>query len=482
MRVKRYIVDTMPEAMQHIRTDLGADAVILSTKETKVGGFLGMFTRKKIEVIAAVEQAEKSKGSAPMKSKVTPAIPSGAVPKAYQRTAEISKPGSQASMNSVNNTDSASGVQQEDDYSRFAEILSQVAASEEAVNRDKDEVGHGQQPAAPAQAAMRSDQAETAASVGSVKSDKSSRGGQEEPLSSRLGISESEQRVLEELKEMKEWIARLSRQNLEAQQLPEPLHFIRDQLLKQDLSAKLTEEWLTAAEEAWQASQMQMSEAELQNVIYKQAEAFLEGRIGGGVQPETRIVYIAGPTGVGKTTTIAKIAAEQLFRNQRKVGFITSDTYRISAVEQLRTYASILNVPMEVVQSPGDMQRALQKLQDCDLVLMDTAGRNYRNELLVSELQSLFSHSDQSETYLVLSLTSKSSDMIEIADHFSKYELDKVIFTKMDETGSYGSLFNLIDAHNLRLSYMTNGQNVPDDLLMADSERLCHLLLGEIRT
>ncbi|MGE7822953.1 flagellar biosynthesis protein FlhF [Paenibacillus sp. NPDC093718] len=481
MRVKRYIVDTMPEAMQHIRADLGADAVILSTKETKVGGFLGMFTRKKIEVIAAVEQAEKSKGSAPVKSKVTPAVPSGSVPKAYQRTAEMSKPGSQASTISVNNTDSASGIQQEADYSRFAEMLSQVAASEEAVNRHKDEAGHVQQSAA-AQAAMQSDQAETAASVEPMKSVMSSRGGQQEPLSSRLGISESEQRVLEELKEMKEWIARLSRQNLEAQQLPEPLHFIRDQLLKQDLSAKLTEEWLTAAEEAWQASHMQMSEAELQNVIHKQAEAFLEGRIGGGVQPETRIVYIAGPTGVGKTTTIAKIAAEQLFRNQRKVGFITSDTYRISAVEQLRTYASILNVPMEVVQSPGDMQRALQKLQDCDLVLMDTAGRNYRNELLVSELQSLFSHSDQSETYLVLSLTSKSSDMIEIADHFSKYELDKVIFTKMDETGSYGSLFNLIDAHNLRLSYMTNGQNVPDDLLMADSERLCHLLLGEVRT
>ncbi|WP_339266219.1 flagellar biosynthesis protein FlhF [Paenibacillus sp. FSL W8-0187] len=482
MRVKRYIVDTMPEAMQHIRTDLGADAVILSTKETKVGGFLGMFTRKKIEVIAAVEQAEKSKGSAPMKSKVLPAVPSGAVPKAYQRTAEISKPGTQTSTNSASNTDTASGVQHEDDYSRFAEILSQVAASEEEVNRQKNEVGHVQQPAAAAQAAMRNDQTETAASVESVQSVQSSRGGQEESLSSRLGISESEQRVLEELKEMKEWIARLSRQNLEAQHLPEPLHFIRDQLLKQDLSAKLTEEWLTAAEEAWKANHMQMSEAELQNVIYKQAEAFLEGRIGGGVQPETRIVYIAGPTGVGKTTTIAKIAAEQLFRNQRKVGFITSDTYRISAVEQLRTYASILNVPMEVVQSPGDMQRALQKLQDCDLVLMDTAGRNYRNELLVSELQSLFSHSDQSETYLVLSLTSKSSDMIEIADHFSKYELDKVIFTKMDETGSYGSLFNLIDAHNLRLSYMTNGQNVPDDLLMADSERLCHLLLGEIRT
>lgn len=323
------------------------------------------------------------------------------------------------------------------------------------------------------------DLSESTASRASVHS---SGGRQEEPLSTRLGISESEEKVLAELKEMKEWIARLSRQNLQAIPIPEPLQQIRDQLLNQELSAKLTEEWIRAAEEAWISSQMQMSEAELQAVIYQQAEQFLADRIGGGVQPETRIVYVAGPTGVGKTTTIAKIAAEQLFRNQRKVGFITSDTYRISAVEQLRTYASILNVPMEVVQSPGDMQRALHKLQDCDLILMDTAGRNYRNELLVSELQSLFSHTEQSETYLVLSLTSKSSDMIEIADHFKKYELDKVIFTKMDETGSYGSLFNLLDAHNLRLSYITNGQNVPEDLLLADSERLSHLLLGAIRT
>lgn len=473
MRVKRYIVDTMPEAMQHIRTDLGKDAVILSTKETKVGGFLGMFTRKKIEVIAAVEQAEKAKGSASARPNIIPPVPSSAVPKAYQRTAEQAKPAAPSSKPQVSNPDNISGAQQDDDYNRFASILSQVAASEQMANNQ------ALQTAATSALERSTDLSESAASSASIQSSGDRQG---EPLTSRLGISESESKVLEELKEMKEWIARLSRQNLQAIPLPEPLQHIRDQLLNQDLSAKLTEEWITTAEEAWTSSEMQMSEAELLNVINQQAEKFLAERIGDGVQPETRIVYVAGPTGVGKTTTIAKIAAEQLFRNQRKVGFITSDTYRISAVEQLRTYASILNVPMEVVQSPGDMQRALQKLQDCDLILMDTAGRNYRNELLVSELQSLFSHSDQSETYLVLSLTSKSSDMIEIADHFNKYALDKVIFTKMDETGSYGSLFNLLDAHNLRLSYMTNGQNVPDDLLLADAERLSHLLLGAIRT
>lgn len=170
-----------------------------------------------------------------------------------------------------------------------------------------------------------------------------------------------------------------------------------------------------------------------------------------------------------------------MFNKQRKVGFITSDTYRISAVEQLRTYASILNVPLEVVQSPGDTQRAISRLQECDLIFMDTAGRNYRNELLVSELQSLLAPVEHSETYLVISLTSKSRDMIEIANHFSKYGLDKVIFTKMDETGSYGPMFNLLHQFPIKLAYLTNGQNVPDHLLKPDADQLADMLLGETK-
>jgi len=477
MRVKRYIVDTMPEAMAQIRSDLGADAVILSTKDIKVGGFLGMFSRKKIEVIAAVEQEEKSKSAVKAKPKPPAAVPKAAVPKAYQRTAEIATP-SAADLPKAPAPEAIPASKdsaQDADYVRFAEIMSQAAAAGEAQEVREDTQPPIQTATASAEAAFQGAKA-AAAAQGNLQTPPA------EPLSSRLGISESEQRVLEELKEMKEWIAKLSRHNFEARQLPEPLEPLRDRLLGQDVSARLSEQWLGAAEEALRESGMQLGSEQLQAIIRERAKAFIDERIGGGIQSDTRIVYIAGPTGVGKTTTIAKIAAEQLFRYHRKVGFITSDTYRISAVEQLRTYASILNVPMEVVQSPGDMQRALQTLQDCDLILMDTAGRNYRNELLVSELQSLFSHSEHSETYLVLSLTSKSGDMIEIADHFSKYALDKVIFTKMDETGSFGAIFNLLHAHNLRLSYMTNGQNVPDDLLLASSDQLCDLLLGGSRS
>jgi flagellar biosynthesis protein FlhF len=215
--------------------------------------------------------------------------------------------------------------------------------------------------------------------------------------------------------------------------------------------------------------------ARLQTIV----TSFLDHRIDAGIGDQTKIVYIAGPTGVGKTTTIAKLAADQIFRLHKKVGFITADTYRISAIEQLRTYATILNVPLEVVQSPGDVQRAMQRLEHCDLILMDTAGRNYLNELFVAELHSLLAPSDVSETYLVLSLTSKVQDMKRITEHFSKYKLDKLIFTKLDETETTGAIFNLLSEYPFKVSFLTNGQNVPDDLLQADAKLMVELLLGE---
>lgn len=467
MRVKRYIVDTMPEAMQHIRTDLGADAVILSTKDIKVGGFLGMFSRRKIEVIAAAEQEEKKKTVSSSKPRpAASAVAGGAVPQAYKKAASLNAGQQQGGAAIATAPPEESLPKRDEEYERFASALHQAAAAQ--LEPDPSSVEERQRVAEEAGPSR----------IGKERKVPEARDDKRPSAASELSITE--QNLLAELREMKEWMAKLSRQNLEAQQLPEPMQRIRDQLLKQEVSAKLAERWMDAAIDAWNASGKNLDDQQLQDIIRQQAASFLADRFGGGVRKDTNIVYIAGPTGVGKTTTIAKIAAEQLFKFHRKVGFITSDTYRISAVEQLRTYASILNVPMEVVQSPGEMQRAMQRLEDCDLILMDTAGRNYRNELLVSELQSLLSHSAQSETYLVLSLTSKSSDMIEITDHFAKYALDKVIFTKMDETGSYGSLFNVLDSYDLSLSYMTNGQNVPDDLIIPDGELLCRLLLGEM--
>lgn len=447
MRVKQYVVETMPEAMLQIRKDLGSDAVILSTKEIKVGGVMGMFRKKRIEVVAAVDKEENKQTTKPVQNQFTP-VPRAFVPEAYRQTAR-----------------------------------SFVAASDEsATTNTADQSVQDQSAAAPSVFESRNIGSDIDSSSGSSSTDHKPRpqgadfsGSTTAPKPT--GSDLQQDKLMTELQDLKQMVTRLSKQGTSADPVPEELQPIRERLTEQDVWPEVWESWFDSIQAKW--SEDGLKEQDVEQAVKLEVMHFLEQRIEEGILPTTRIVYVAGPTGVGKTTTIAKLAAEQMFKKQRKVGFITSDTYRISAVEQLRTYASILNVPLEVVQSPGDTQRAISRLENCDLIFMDTAGRNYRNELLVSELQSLLAPVENSETFLVMSMTSKSADMVQITEHFSKYGLDKVIFTKMDETGSCGPLFNLLHRFPLKLAYVANGQNVPDDLLKPSADSLSKQLLGE---
>ncbi|MBO2945738.1 flagellar biosynthesis protein FlhF [Paenibacillus sp. F411] len=474
MRVRKYIVDTMPEAMLSIRKDLGSDAVILSSKEIKVGGFLGMFTSRKIEVIAAVEKNETVKTEKAQPKAVKPdgdqreAEAAAIAPKPHiprQAAASVYKTSARVNTESLKSPEELDGKAKTPQQSE-----PQAPRADKHLKREDE----SQSRAAAETAAGALSTTGFRSGVASAKFEAWST--EEEPSFNR---SAAEQKLFDEIREMKDWIARLSRQTAAKEVLPDAIASIRDSLIGQGLSPAIFQLWVEEAVMKWNEAGGELSAEELKDLFISQAASFLEGRIGGGIQPDTRIVYVAGPTGVGKTTTIAKLAAEQMFKYRRKVGFITADTYRISAVEQLKTYASILNLPIEVVQTSEDMQRALENLKACDLILMDTAGRNYRSELFVSELHSLLPENHESETYLVLSLTSKSEDMEHITGHFSKYGLDKVIFTKLDETGSCGAIYNLLSTFPVQLSYMTNGQNVPDDLLMPDKNMLARMLFGE---
>lgn len=192
----------------------------------------------------------------------------------------------------------------------------------------------------------------------------------------------------------------------------------------------------------------------------------------------SRIVALVGPTGVGKTTTIAKLAALNVLGGQRKVGLITTDTFRIAAVEQLRTYANILNVPLQVVYQPSELHHALHALADCDLILMDTAGRNFRIDRNVVEMKHILSAVPVDETYLVLSMTSKPDDLDKVAAVFQELPVDKFLFTKMDETSTYGAILNLMMTYRKPISYVTTGQNVPDDIEVANVEKVLRLIFG----
>lgn len=191
-----------------------------------------------------------------------------------------------------------------------------------------------------------------------------------------------------------------------------------------------------------------------------------------------KVVALVGPTGVGKTTTIAKLAANFCLRDKVRMGLVTVDTYRVAAVEQLRTYAEIIDLPMKVVTSPPEMRRAIDELSGLDLVLIDTAGRSPRDELKIKELRSLLSEADVDEVHLVLSLTSSLKSLLATAEKFTPVGTNALILTKLDEAAGMGSALSLCRTLRLPVSYITTGQDVPDDIEPAHAARLARLVLG----
>jgi flagellar biosynthesis protein FlhF len=191
-----------------------------------------------------------------------------------------------------------------------------------------------------------------------------------------------------------------------------------------------------------------------------------------------RVVALVGPTGVGKTTTIAKLAANFRLRDGIRMGLVTVDTYRIAAVEQLRTYAEIIDLPMKVVTTPREMRRALDELAGLDLVLIDTAGRSPRDELKIQELKSLLSEAQVDEVHLVLSLAASARSLQATAEKFAAAGTTSLILTKLDEAIGLGSLISVARRIPLPVSYLTTGQDVPDDIEHALPGRIAALSLG----
>ncbi|MBR3498107.1 MAG: hypothetical protein IKO05_03845 [Selenomonadaceae bacterium] len=193
-----------------------------------------------------------------------------------------------------------------------------------------------------------------------------------------------------------------------------------------------------------------------------------------------RIVALLGTTGVGKTTTLAKIAAKFVLEQRTNVALITADTYRISAVEQLKTYSDILELPLEIVYNPQELASALERHRDRDLILIDTAGRSQHNDYQLRELEEFLRVNPRIEKHLVISATTKATDARQIIKKFSQVEPDRIIFTKIDETGSLGMILNLMRDKRYSLSYITTGQSVPDEIERASAEILASFLLKKI--
>jgi flagellar biosynthesis protein FlhF len=192
-----------------------------------------------------------------------------------------------------------------------------------------------------------------------------------------------------------------------------------------------------------------------------------------------RIVALVGPTGVGKTTTVAKLAALYTVGRKAKIALVTIDTFRVGAVEQLKTYSRIMGVPLEVASTPKELEKALALHEDKDLILIDTVGRSPKDHETIDNLREMLRTSSSIETHLCVAATTRERELRSIVESFSVLPIKRLLFTKLDESSSFGSIINLHLEKKLPLSYFTKGQRVPEDIEPATGKKVADLVLGE---
>ncbi len=260
--------------------------------------------------------------------------------------------------------------------------------------------------------------------------------------------------------------------------LPEVLFHLYARLIDAEWSEESARELVERVRNEAEGDELRdrsLVEARVQRMI--EADVAVSGPL--RIEPgRRRLVALVGPTGVGKTTTIAKLAAHFRLREKRKVGLITVDTYRIAAVEQLRTYADIIDLPMRVVSSPREMHEAVERMADLDLVLLDTAGRSPADEIKIQELKAFLAEAAADEVHLVLSSVTGAATLERTAERFATVGVTSLILTKLDEALALGNLLPLLRKSMLPLSYLTDGQNVPDDIAPAERRRLARRIMG----
>ncbi|NLJ99961.1 MAG: flagellar biosynthesis protein FlhF [Clostridia bacterium] len=349
MKIKRYLVKNMPEAYERIKKDLGSDAIIISSRKVRTGGFFGLFGTKMIEVTAALEREQE-------------------------------KP-------SVDAIDGGSQVGEE--LAHMKSMLKKIVHN----------------------------------------------------FDSEPGSNDVLRQALENVEINSQLIDKMLEGIDGNSEDFEDGHVVWEVLLTR-LANKLDIERHT---------------------------------------PENNVYAFVGPTGVGKTTTLAKLAAHYAFSHGKSLGLITIDTYRIGAVEQLKIYADILGSEVDVVMTPDQLKQAVDRHRDKDLILIDTAGRPAASQMSLSEIRTFLEVVEPLEVYLVLSCTTKDRDLEYIAEAYKTLNYTQLIFTKTDETNSLGSIVNIAQSVKKPVAYVTNGQGVPDDIVPAEPNKLARLILREVK-
>ena len=506
MQIKSFKAPTLKEAMANVKSELGVDAVILHTNKIKKGGILGFHAKEIVEVIAAVEDepvAKEQKPAMDMGAASEAVLQAAAAARASRNSAPEPEPqpiqpqptGNFTPRNMVSQYQTAGTIEaishamaQNTPSPTFGEVLASVNRAQEQAGQPV--VNEQAAPVAPAvdmnpgveQPVVKEEPAEPVSvaeeKLVSAESDAEQLTSEKEVETASedsTDLDVKEQEILDlqnQLEEMKSMLVEMSRNKDEAGGIPNLQRAMEAQGISQhvleDMISKLNGTEILAPQNSIKALKA------LEKYVRKAI------RIANGItlySDKPKIVALIGPTGVGKTTTLAKIAAKFVLEEGAKVALITADTYRISAVEQLKTYSDILGLPLEIVYNPQALQEAIEKHRDKQLILLDTAGRSQYNAYQMKELSELLNIDADIEKHLVMSATTKTSDGLELLDNFSLCKPDRVIFTKVDETKTHGIILNILHRRKAALSYLTNGQSVPDDIEPASIEKLAELLL-----
>jgi len=213
----------------------------------------------------------------------------------------------------------------------------------------------------------------------------------------------------------------------------------------------------------------------MQRALYERLGKIMKATVPVTEKGRPRVIALVGPTGVGKTTTLAKMATHPSIYGRKRVALVSADTYRIAAVEQLKTFAAIANIPMDAVYRPADIRRALERFSDRDVILIDTAGRSQNDRGQLNDLGAFMEYAEADEVHLVLSVSTRLEDQLDIIHKFRVANPGRLIFTKLDETTSFGSILNVCYHERKAVSLLTCGQNVPDDVAWPTQTQLVKL-------
>lgn len=443
MDLRTYRSTTMAGALAEVKKDLGPDAVILRTRSFKTGGVLGFGGNSIIEITAAREEhaprvhtpARRAAPARPDPARPDPARPAPA------------KAG-------VKGNGPATPIVPAPAPDRAAEPPSPVRAPE--VPRPVAPVTRVEmRPVSPAaQATLENELAAIRRMVGQVLQTTRRAAGRTEPIDAHLFSPANRYDPLFDLYET------LCDREAPPAMLDELIAEVRDELSPGEQSdASIVRETL---------------------IRRLGSRLRVVAPIAPGVPEQNAPIVetLIGPTGVGKTTTIAKLAATHKLRHGRSVGLITADTYRIAAVEQLRTYAGIIGLPLEVALTPEDIAAARERLAGCDVILVDTPGRSPRDRARLEQLGAFLHAARPTRTHLVLSSASSASALRDAHQHFAPSKPDCLVLTKLDEAPTLGIIAHAAETTALPLSYITTGQEVPDHIEAARPERLARLILG----